>query len=185
VALFDKQFAKPTDWSWDGRLLAVEVTGPQRKTMSDIWIVPVSGDAKPYAFLASEFDELYPSFSPDGKWLSYLSSESGRPELYVRPFPGPGTPSQVSVDGTGGGGFSGNGLEVFFGSMGTDEATAVDLSAGANGLQVGRPRALFKTPTFTAIAVTHDGKRFLLAVPPGTTEAGRIGLVSNWTAGLK
>jgi hypothetical protein len=145
----------------------------------------VAGDRKPYAFLASDSDELNPTFSPDGKWLSYVSTESGRTELYVRPFPGPGTPSQLSVDGTGGGGFSGRGLEVFYGNVATNEATAVELDSGSNGLRIGRPHGLFKMPTFTAITVTHDGQRFLLAVPPGSPEPARIGLISNWTAGLR
>jgi eukaryotic-like serine/threonine-protein kinase len=185
AARFDGLSAKPSDWSPDGRFLAVEVNGPQHKTRSDVWIVPMTGDGRPYAFLASDADELYPTFSPDGKWMAYLSTESGRPELYVTPFPGPGSPTQISVDGTGGGGFSGNGLELFYGNMSTNEATAVTLSAGANGLQVERPRAMFQMPTFTAIGVARDGKRFLLAVPPGSPEPARVGLVSNWTAGLR
>ncbi len=185
LARFDNLFAKATDWSSDGRFLALDVIGTRQKTKSDIWIVPVSGETKPYALLASDFDETFPTFSPDGKWLSYISTESGRAELYVMPFPGPGSPSQVSVDGTGGGGFSGKDLEVFFGNVATSEAMAVELKASASGLEIGRPRALFKTPTFTAIAVTHDGNRFLFAVPPGPAEPSRVGLVSNWTAGLK
>jgi predicted Ser/Thr protein kinase len=182
---FDDLFAKVTDWSWDERYLAVEVSGPRNKTRFDIWIVPVSGEEKPHAFLASDFDETYPTFSPDGKWLSYVSTESGRGEVYVTPFPGPGSPSQVSTDGTAGGGFSGNGLEVFYGNPGSNEATAVELKAGDHGLEIGRPRRLFTMPPFTALAVTHDGQRFLLAVPPGPAEPSRVALVENWSAGLK
>ena len=182
-----EDFARPTDWSWDGRSLAVEVTGTGRKTGGDVWIVPVSTDGgeKPHAFLASDFDEVFPTFSPDGKWLSYVSTESGRGELYVTPFPGPGSPSQVSTDGTAGGGFSGRGLEVFYGNPGANVAQAVELKAGPNGLEIGRVRKMFTMPTLTALAVTHDGQRFLLAVPPGPAEPARIALVQNWTAGLK
>jgi Tol biopolymer transport system component/predicted Ser/Thr protein kinase len=188
IARFENRLAKVTDWSWDGRSLALEVSGIGQKTNSDIWIVPVSpqGGEKPHPFLASDFDELYPTFSPDGKWLSYVSTESGRGEIYVTPFPGPGSPSQVSVDGTAGGGFSGNGLEIFFGNPASNQATAVELKAlSGGGVEVGRPRRMFPMPTFTALAVTHDGQRFLMAVPPGTAEPARVALIENWTAGLK
>jgi hypothetical protein len=187
LARFD-DVGKPTDWSWDGRYLAVEVTGTGRKTGGDVWIVPVSADGgeKPHAFIASDFDEVFPTFSPDGNWLSYVSTESGRGELYVTPFPGPGNPSQVSIDGTAGGGFSGRGLEIFYGNPATNEATAVELKARAGGgLEIGRPHKMFTMPTFTALAVTHDGQRFLVAVPPGPAEPARVALVENWTAGLK
>ena len=186
LARFD-DVGKPTDWSWDGKYLAAEVTGTGRKTGGDVWIVPVSADGgeKPHAFIASDFDEVYPTFSPDGKWLSYVSTESGRAELYVTPFPGPGSPSQVSVDGTAGGGFSGRGLELFYGNPATNTSNLVELKATGDGVEIGRSRKLFTMPTFTALAVTHDGQRFLLAVPPGTAEPARVALVENWTAGLK
>jgi eukaryotic-like serine/threonine-protein kinase len=187
VARFDALLAQATDWSWDGRYLAVEVRGPRQKTGADVWIVPVSteGGEKPRAFLASEFDEGYPTFSPDGKWLSYVSNESGRAELYVTPFPGPGSPLQVSVEGTAGGGFSGRGLELFYGNPSQNTANAVELKATGSGLEIGRPRKMFTMPTTTAIAVSHDGQHFLLAVPPGPAEPSRIALVENWTSGLK
>src|SRR5262249_54904059 len=140
LARFDELIARVTDWSWDGRYLAVDVHGPGQKTGDDIWIVPVSGEdgEKPHPFLASDYDEWIPTFSPDGKWLSYVSTESGRRELYVTPFPGPGSPSQVSVGGTGGGFFSGKGLEILYGNNVTwVDLMAVDLKAGAGGLEVG------------------------------------------------
>ncbi len=178
-------FVRPIDWSRDGRFLALEIAGSRNKTGGDVWIIPMTGDRKPYAFLATGAGESYPFFSPDGHWLSYLSNESGRAELYVAPFPGPGGRWQISTDGTGGGGFSGNGLEIFFGNSRTNESTAVELTANATGLDVGPPRPLFQMPTFTAIAISHDGRRFLLATPQETPEPSRVSLVSHWTAGLK
>ena len=184
LARFNDLLVQPNDWSRDGRFLAVEVSGPRHKTGRDIWIIPMTGDRKPYAFLASDSDERSPYFSPDGRWLSFVSNESGRPELYVVPFPGPGGKWQISTEGTFGGGFSGRELEIFFGNVPTNEATAVELKADAKGLEIGSPRPLFKMPTLSAIAVSHDGQRFLLAIPPGPREPARVTLISNWTAGL-
>jgi Tol biopolymer transport system component len=93
-----------SDWSLDGRFIAYDAGDPQ--TGWDIWILPMnpdpqgaSGDRKPFLFLQTEFDESRPAFSPDGRWIAYQSNESGRWEIYIRPFPGPGGKWQVSTNG--------------------------------------------------------------------------------------
>ncbi len=174
----------PTDWSPDGRLLALDVMARGGKTRSDVWILPLSGDRKPYAFLASEFVERSASFSPDGRWVSYVSNESGRPELYVVPFPGPGGKWQVSTSGAVGGAFFKEGREILYGNL-EGEAMSVEVKAGPAGLQIGAPKVLFKLPPVQAIAVTPDGERFLLAVPPEAGRTSRVALVTNWAAGLE
>jgi len=81
------QTLTPTSWSADGRFLMYMSIDP--KTSSDIWVVPMSGNAgdrKPFLFLKTPFREAYGVFSPDGRWVAYHSNESGRPEIYVRPF---------------------------------------------------------------------------------------------------
>jgi serine/threonine-protein kinase len=143
----------------------------------------MSGGEKPYALVATDADEFNPAFSADGKWLSYISDESGRPELYVVPFPGPGGKWQISTDGAGGGGFSGRGLEVLYGTP-ANEVMAVVPAAGPSGLEVGAAKSLFKMPTFTAIGGRYGGDRFLLAVPPDQAQTSRVGLIANWTSGL-
>jgi hypothetical protein len=173
----------PSGWSSDGRLLAVQTGGAGSKTKNDIWIVPMD-EGKPYSFLATEFDEIQPTFSPDGKWLSYVSDESGRPEIYVVPFPGPGGRWQISTDGAAGGGFSGSGLEVLYGAL-DNRIFSVDLKAAPSGLEVGESRFLFKPPSFTAIGGGSQGwEKFLLAIAPAGSRNTHIGLVSSWTAGL-
>ena len=94
----------PTSWHPSGRFLAFYETSHQ--TATDVMILPMEGDetsgwkpGKPTAFLNSPFSELWPVFSPDGRWLAYASNESGRFEVYVRPFPGPGGKWQVSTTG--------------------------------------------------------------------------------------
>jgi serine/threonine-protein kinase len=94
----------PTSWHPMGRLVAYDEQSPQGR--GDIMILPLDGDeasgwkpGKPTVFLASPFDESAADFSPDGRWLAYHSDESGRPEVYVRPFPGSGEKRQVSSGG--------------------------------------------------------------------------------------
>ena len=73
------------DWSRDGRFLLYSQF--DSKTRSDLWLMPLAGDRKPAVYVNSEFNETHGQFSPDGHWIAYASDESGRPEIYVRPFP--------------------------------------------------------------------------------------------------
>jgi serine/threonine-protein kinase len=86
---------RPNSWHPNGKFLAFTETNPQ--TGLDVMILPMEGSqvggwkpGKPFAFLNSASNEGRPIFSPDGRWLAYWSDESGRSEVYVRPFPGPG-----------------------------------------------------------------------------------------------
>src|SRR5262249_13906893 len=86
-----------TDWSSDGRFLLFRSIDPQ--TGWDLWVLPMSGDKKPFPFLKTPFEEREGQFSPDGKWIAYQSNESGRFEIYVQLFPGPGEKFQISASG--------------------------------------------------------------------------------------
>ena len=95
-----------TSWHPSGKFLAFHETSPRTTTGQDLMILPMEGDeasgwkpGKPTVFLNSPFNEAWPVFSPDGRWLAYTSNESGRNEVYVRPFPGPGGKWQVSAGG--------------------------------------------------------------------------------------
>jgi Tol biopolymer transport system component len=72
------------DWSRDGRFLLFYSIDPQSNR--DLWVAPLGGDRKPWVFLKTNFDERWAQFSPDGRWVAYMSNESGRDEIYVRPF---------------------------------------------------------------------------------------------------
>ena len=78
----------PASWSADGRFLLYDSENPQ--TNGDLWVVPMVGDRTPYVFLKTGFRVAYGAFSPDGRWVAYQSNESGRSEIYVRPFVPPG-----------------------------------------------------------------------------------------------
>ena len=82
------QLKPPRSWSADGRFLLYHSTDPQ--TSGDLWVVPMAGDRTPSVFLKTPFREVWGAFSPDGRWVAYQSNESGRPEIYVRPFVPPG-----------------------------------------------------------------------------------------------
>jgi eukaryotic-like serine/threonine-protein kinase len=87
----------PGSWSPDGELLVFTQTDPA--TGSDIWVLSVTDRAQPKPLVRSKFNEHGPALSPDGRWLAYCSNESGREEIYVQPFPGPGEKRQVSLEG--------------------------------------------------------------------------------------
>ncbi len=89
----------PEGWSPDGGFITYSFT--YKANSSDIWILPMSktGKSKPFPFLQTEFQEEFSTFSPDGRWIAYHSNESGKNEIFIRPFPGPGGKYQVSTTG--------------------------------------------------------------------------------------
>jgi len=86
-----------TDWSSDGRFILYESQEPQ--TGSDLWSVDLKEPQKQFPLVQTEFEEVNGQFSPHGKWIGYESNESGRFEIYVQPFRGPGRKTQVSLKG--------------------------------------------------------------------------------------
>ena len=102
----------PMDWSADGRFLLYDSLDPKRGF--DIWALPLEGDRKPFAVVQTDFNERLAQFSPDGKWIAYQSDKTGRFEIYVRPFPGPGGDSRVSIDGGAQVRWNPNGKELFY-----------------------------------------------------------------------
>jgi len=176
----------PGSWSPDGKLLAFIETNPS--TGQDIWVLRLS-DHKAEPFLRTPANEGAPQFSPDGHWLAYASDESGRWEIYVQPYPGPGGKLQISADGGREPVWNRNGRELFYRSgekmMAVDIATQPSLSAG-------KPRILFEGRYRTTNAslpgydVSPDGQRFLM-VKEGeqATSTTQINVVLNWFEELK
>jgi Tol biopolymer transport system component len=106
----------PTSWSSDGKFLAYWTVGSA--TGRDIWIAPLTGERKPKPFLQTKFNEMQARFSPDDRWIAYMSEESGRYEVYVQPFPGPGGKWQISTNGGTVPVWAQNGRELFYMSSG-------------------------------------------------------------------
>jgi len=177
----------PMSWSPDGQLLAFIEVNPS--TQRDIWIVRMS-DRKAQPFLKTRFDESVPRFSPDGRWLAYTSNESGRYEIYVQPYPGPGGKWQISTEGGTEPAWNLNGRELFYRSG--DKMMAVDINTQP-GFAAGKPRMLFQGPyerspaTSPNYDVSPDGQRFLMLKPADTGESAptQINVVLNWFEELK
>ena len=172
------------DWSPDGSTIVM--WGSSTKNGTDIETVPVNGDGKAHPVIATSANENNPAFSRDGKWLTYTSDESGRTELYITPFPGPGGKWPISTDGAANGGWLGNGNEVWY-SNDSSHFFAVPLTIKGGAVDVGTRRTLFAGQSLRSELVdfTHDGKRVLAAVPPVSTSGPALTLVTNWTSELK
>jgi Tol biopolymer transport system component len=183
----------PSSWSHDGRFLLYTV--PNRpNTLADLWVLPLEGDRKPVPLLNTQFSEGNGSFSPDGRWVAYVSNETGRNEVYVRPFVASGPSGlslgegkwQVSKDGGNNPRWRADGKEIIF--MFNLAVISVDVNGVGAGFQMGTPKQLFKAPANNGWDVTDDGKRFMMIVSPsqGTpTTATPITVVLNWQADLK
>jgi len=179
----------PTSFSPDGKYLAYS-TGGSPKTGSDIWILPdplgTPLAAKPYLFMQTQFNEMAPQFSPDGHWIAYLSDETGRPEVYVAPFPGPGGKRQVSTAGGTSARWRADGKELFYIAP-DNRLMAVEVSAKDGDFEVSKVEPLFG-PLKTggdSYDVSADGQRILAIVPPEGETAAPLTVVQNWTAGLQ
>jgi eukaryotic-like serine/threonine-protein kinase len=130
----------PYSWSSDGRFIVYR--GLSSKGRTEVWVLPLSGDRKPFPFLQSEeLNQSGPRLSPDGRWLAYYSNESGGFEVYVQTFPKPGGKWEVS---TGGGVYpqwSRDGKELFYVAL--DGKLMAASVQGGSALEVGTPKALF------------------------------------------
>jgi Tol biopolymer transport system component len=174
----------PTHWSPDGRYLAFHTITPS--SGSDLWILSLA-DHQATPLLQSAADESEGEFSPDGAWIAYRSQESGRAEIYVRPFPGPGTPTQISAQGGRMPAWRADGRELYY--VDKDwHLLAVPVSASSGRLEAGTPRVLFDAHMRDLgqrqYDVTADGTRFLVSRLVNRENLSPITLVLDWPAAL-
>jgi eukaryotic-like serine/threonine-protein kinase len=177
----------PRSWSPDGQLLAFS-----EHTIAagfDLWILRL-GDRKAQPLLRTPFNESAPRFSHDGRWLAYASDESGRNEIYVQPYPGPGGKWQISTEGGREPVWNPNGRELFYRS--SDKMMAVEITSQPS-FAAGKPRVLFEGKYLSAVFtvpnydVSPDGQRFLMLKPIEEAQAAptQINVVLNWFEELK
>jgi serine/threonine-protein kinase len=180
------QLVQEASWAPDGKTLAIRV-GPRPGTGRDIGYMVPGQDSVPTMLVNSKFDEETPRLSPDGKWLAYASDESGKLEIYVRPFPTGGGRWQVSTDGGSEPLWSRRGDELFYRS-GDQHLTAAQVRT-APTFSVGSRTRLFRTlnygadPTYTRYDATPDGRRFIFARQPPSDRDLIVAL--NWAEELK
>ncbi len=178
----------PESWSANGQYLAYTNRGVPG-TNSDIWVLPLSGDRKPIPFLQTEFRELGPQFSPDGRWIAYTSDESGgRDEVYVAPFPGPGRKVQISTAGGTAARWRQDGHEIFY-LASDNKITAAQVVQQGPTFEVGAVKPLFAIRTGgrlgTIYRASPDGQRFLVNTSLEEERPSPLTLVVNWTADIK
>ncbi len=171
----------PASWSPGGDFLLYVETHPD--TGADIGILPIGGEEPARMFLRTNADEEAPRFSPDGRWVAHQSDESGRPEIYIRPFVSPTIKWQVSTDGGAGPVWNPQGGEIFYREG--DKMMVVDVVLGETP-QLGKPRLLFERHFYNSglggdYDVMPDGQYFIMlddsASEPRPTE---LVLVRNW-----
>jgi Tol biopolymer transport system component len=182
----------PQSWSPDGQVLTLSGLQPSTRSW-DIWML--SGDGKPSPFLQTRFTESSGTLSPDGRWLAYVSNESGGYQVYVQPFPSPGRKWQVSTDGGTQPVWARNRRELFY--RNGRKMMAVDITTGP-AFAEGNPKVLFEADYelgATVFAgqyydVTPDGQHFIMVRGKETTAASnnpfmsrsaqQINVVLNW-----
>ena len=152
-------------------------------------ILPLTGDRKPFPLIASQFGNLLPVFSPDCKWVAYVSIETGQREVYVTHFPDASHRYRVSTQGGTLPRWSGDGKELFYAARNSILAVSVDEKP--DSISLGTPHTIISAASYGAAApvnfydVTADGKRFLMTEANSPKGPVPLTLVTNWDSALK
>jgi Tol biopolymer transport system component len=182
----------PWTWSRDRMELILVERGP--KTDWDIWVLSMTGDRSPHVLIQTPFAETSPAVSPDGRWIAYYSGESGRSEVYVRPFPNVDDGKwRVSRDGGGDPLWGPDGRELFYLSIDGAQLIAVPVITQPT-FSAGAPKILFERQYIRqsgvlSYDVAPDGRRFLMIEDTGreneTSVQPELIVVLNWLDELK
>ena len=163
------------DWTADGRFIVFTVMGPR-----ELWLLPTFGDRKPEPLLQGHGRAREAKVSPDGRWLAYVSDESGKEEVYIAGFPMPGGKRRVSTNGGAQPVWRPDGKELFYLS---DEGQVMAAAIRPADGEPGPAQALFPVPDpLSRFAVTDDGQRFIVVCQNATKEERSITVLNNWRA---
>jgi Tol biopolymer transport system component len=174
-------FRRIDGWTPDGKALIIERLDPQ--TQWDLWVLPVEGDRQARPYLRNPANEFRAAVSPDGRWMSYNSDETGRIEGYVQAFPMPGRRYQVTTDGTGVIRWTADGKQLALGATPNLILRRVDAFPGEE-FRFGAPRVVGRLPDQTFGLDSRDGSKLLAVVPAGKQPKPTIRVVLDWTAML-
>src|SRR5579859_361469 len=173
----------------DGRYLAYTRGENTIKAKREVWILPLFGDRKPFAFVQSQFDVADAAFSPDCKWVAFTSSDPGQPEVYVISFPDGARKYQVSTGGGESPRWRADGKELFFLASQNANLMAANVEPNGLGLTLGTPHPLFQMLgigyRLGLYDARPDGQRFLINGDTQTISNVPLTLVSNWTSELR
>jgi Tol biopolymer transport system component len=175
----------PHDWSPDRRSIVYVTNNPI--THWDMWLLPLSGDRTPIPFLRTEFSEFSAQVSPDGRWVAYVSDESGNFEVFVQSFPVPGNKRRVSAAGGTEPKWRRDGRELFY--LAPDRSLMAASVSTVQRLDIGMPKLLFRTHAGEVggrnrYAVSADGQRFLIESQVSQPASTSITVVLNWPTAL-
>jgi len=165
----------PHDWSPDGKYMLY--SSQRVETNLDLMALPLFGERTPLEVARTPFRETDGRFSPDGRWVSYTSTETGQSEIYIQPFPGPGPKSQVSVGGGTRARWRRDGRELFYVTA-DDRLMVVPMAQDGSTIRAGTPQPLFVLSTMFDYEVSPDGQRFLTHAT--ISEASPITVILNW-----
>ncbi|MBD3297626.1 MAG: protein kinase [candidate division Zixibacteria bacterium] len=182
---------RPADWSSDGRNLLCRIRR-ESSTEDKAIIVPINPDGtptedSPYDLVDSPGDVDVGTFSPDGRWFAYASSETGRMEVYVRPFPGRGGKWQISSNGGDLPIWSEDGSEIFFLDNSYERIMTAKVDGSGTSLEVGQVTSLFRHSFFSSMSpydVDQDGQEFVVISDLKSIDQGHMRVVLNWNAGI-
>ena len=178
----DGSVASVSNWSSDGRYL-LYLQGHALNL--NLWVLPLFGDRTPFKYAKSTAYEWYGVFSPDGRWVAFSSNETGRPTVFVAPFPWTGEKWQISSSDGIEPQWRADGKEIYYFNFA--EIAAVDVDGSGPAFKVGNSKKLFPV-TLKGLsqeyAVTRDGQRFV-AITPGGGTLQPLTVVQNWPAQLK
>ena len=168
------------DWSRDGRYISCYVgVGGVRHIM----IIPTSGDEEPFPFMKTDFNEWEPMFSPDGRWMTFSSDESGTEEVYVAPFPGPGGKWQVSLAEGDRGTWRPDGKAIYY-IDNQDRINVAEVDATGDAVRVGRVETLFPVTASrpgNIFSLMDGGQKILVNERDAVGDESIIILVQNWS----
>ena len=182
--------------SWASALNMIAYVQKSRDGANGIWVLPMGGEGKPRVFVESRFDLFHPALSPDGQWMAYVSNESGTPEVYVQPYPGPGERIRIStawgIDPI----WTANGRELLYRSFSFENQLFFSVAVRSlSPFRADPPRLVFKarngeydaTTPDRSWDVSADGLRFLLlrVVETADSPVTAMHIVLNWAEELK
>jgi serine/threonine protein kinase len=185
----------PVSFSPDGKFLAFDQKNPE--TREDAWVLPLEGDTKPRQIAQTKFGEGSMKFSPDGRWVAYSSDESGKPEIYVQAFPGPGRKEQISTGGGTDPVWRRSGGELYY--RADDKMMAVSLTTHPK-FEASAPKLLWEGAyshgtgascgmpgvSSSNYDVSADGQRFLMVKDDDASAyATKVVVVLNWAERVK
>jgi Tol biopolymer transport system component len=176
------------DWSPDGQYLLYQKQSAERSR--DFWALPLLGGGKPFSVGQTEFEERDGQFHPGGKWIAFHSNRSGRFEVYIQPFPGPGEPRPVSTNGGAQARWRSDGRELFYVALdGKLIAVPINIAADSQTVDVGLPVPLFAARLGRRVVsggsgaqyvVSDDGQRFLMNTVVPEANRTPIRVLVNW-----